>query len=225
MLICSSCGTENPDGAKFCNECATPLDASATPHAFRKIVTALFCDLVGSTTLGEQHDPEVLRPILERYFTEMRSAVERHGGRVEKFIGDAVVAIFGLPVAHEDDALRAVRAGMDMQERMQTLNEASSIPLSARIGITTGEVLVPGDGKPIIGDAMNTASRLQSGASPGSVLIGEPTWRLVRDAVVAEAVEPLNAKGKAEPVPAWRVLEVHPVAARIETPLVGRDRP
>ena len=224
MLTCPSCATENPDRAKFCNECAARLDASTTPHAFRKIVTAVFCDLVGSTTLGEQHDPEVLRPILERYFTEMRSAVERHGGRVDKFIGDAVVAVFGLPNAHEDDALRAVRAGMEMQERMQTLNEASSIPLAARIGITTGEVLVPGDGKPIIGDAMNTASRLQSGAPPGSVLIGEPTWRLVRDAVVADEVEPLNAKGKAEPVPAWRVLEVHPVAARIETPLVGRDR-
>jgi class 3 adenylate cyclase/tetratricopeptide (TPR) repeat protein len=225
VLICSSCGIENPDGAKFCNECATPLGASATSPAFRRIVTALFCDLVGSTTLAEQHDPEVLRPILDGYFTEMRSAVERHGGRVEKFIGDAVVAIFGLPVAHEDDALRAVRTGMEMQERMQTLNGASPIPLAARIGITTGEVLVPGDGNPIIGDAMNTASRLQSGASPGSMLIGETTWRLVRDAVVAEAVEPLNAKGKAEPVPAWRVLEVHPAAARIETPLVGRDRP
>ena len=224
MLICSSCDTENPDGAKFCNECATSLDASASPHAFRKIVTALFCDLVGSTTLGEQHDPEVLRPIFERYFTEMRSAVERHGGRVEKYIGDAVVAVFGLPAAHEDDALRAVRAGMDMQERMQTLNDASSIPLAARIGITTGEVLVPGDGKPIIGDAMNTASRLQSGASPGSVLIGEPTWRLVRDAVEAEEVEPLHAKGKVEPVPGWRVREVHPMTARSETPLVGRDR-
>jgi class 3 adenylate cyclase len=223
MVTCPSCGRENPDEQKFCGECGAALSASG--QARRRLVTALFCDLVGSTTLGEQHDPEVLRPILDGYFTEMRSAVEGHGGRVEKFIGDAVVAVFGLPVAHEDDALRAVRAGMDMQERMQTLNEASPIPLSARIGITTGEVLVPGDGKPIIGDAMNTASRLQSGASPGSVLIGEPTWRLVRDAVVAEAVEPLNAKGKAEPVPAWRVLEVHQVTVRIETPLVGRDRP
>ena len=224
MLICASCAKENPADASFCMACATLLDTSTTSRAFRKIVTALFCDLVGSTTLGEQHDPEVLRPILDGYFTEMRSAVERHGGSVEKFIGDAVVAIFGLPMAHEDDALRAVRAGMDMQERMQTLNDASSIPLAARIGLSTGEVLVPGDGRPIIGDAMNTASRIQSGASPGSVLIGEPTWRLVRDAVVAEAVEPLNAKGKAEPVPAWRVRKVLPVAARVETPLVGRDR-
>ena len=194
VLICSSCGTENPDGAKFCNGCATLLGASASSGEVRKIISALFCDLVGSTSLGEQHDPEVLRPILDGYFTEMRSAVERHGGRVQKFIGDAVVAVFGLPNAHEDDALRAVRAGIEMQARLQTLNEASPIPLAARIGITTGEVLVPGDGKPIIGDAMNTASRLQSGAEPGQVLIGEPTWRLVRDAVFAEAVEPLRAK-------------------------------
>jgi class 3 adenylate cyclase len=222
MMTCAACGHENTDEQKFCGECGSPLSASG--EARRRLVTALFCDLVGSTTLGEQHDPEVLRPILDGYFTEMRSAVEHHGGRVEKFIGDAVVAIFGLPTAHEDDALRAVRAAVEMQERLQTLNDASPVPLAARIGITTGEVLVPGDGKPIIGDAMNTAARLQSGAQPRSVLIGEPTWRLVRDAVVADEVEPLNAKGKAEPVPAWRVLEVHPIAARSETPLVGRDR-
>ena len=204
--------------------CASPLVASSSSEVL-KIISALFCDLVGSTTLGEQHDPEVLRPILDGYFTEMSSAVERHGGRVQKFIGDAVVAVFGLPSAHEDDALRAVRAGIEMQERLETLNEASSIPLAARIGITTGEVLVPGDGKPIIGDAMNTASRLQSGAEPGQVLIGEPTFRLVRDAVVAEAVEPVHAKGKAEPVPAFRVLGVQAVVvARAESPLVGRDR-
>jgi class 3 adenylate cyclase len=224
VLNCSNCGKENPAEASFCMSCATLLGAAASSGEVRKIISALFCDLVGSTSLGEQHDPEVLRPILDGYFTEMRSALERHGGLVQKFIGDAVVAVFGLPTAHEDDALRAVRAGIEMQERLQTLNEASPIPLAARIGITTGEVLVSGDGKQIIGDAMNTASRLQSGAEPGQVLIGEPTWRLVRDAVTAEEVEPLQAKGKAEPVFAWRVLEVHQSAAGSETPLVGRDR-
>jgi class 3 adenylate cyclase len=117
VLICPSCGIENPDGAKFCNGCGTPLGASVASRELRKTVTALFCDLVGSTELGEKHDPEVLRPILDRYFTEMRAAVERHGGRVEKFIGDAVVAIFGVPVAHEDDGIRAVRAAVEMQER------------------------------------------------------------------------------------------------------------
>lgn len=208
MLTCPNCGRESPDGFAFCPACGLALGASATSREVRKTVTALFCDLVGSTTLGETHDPEVLRPILDRYFTEMRSAVERHGGRVAKFIGDAVSAVFGLPTVHEDDALRAVRAAVEMQERLATLNEGSLIPLACRIGITTGEVLVPGDDKPIIGDAMNTASRLQSSAEPGWVLIGESTFRLVRDAVAAEPIEPLTLKGKAERVPAYRVLRV-----------------
>jgi class 3 adenylate cyclase len=215
---------ENPEGARFCNACGTPLGASIASREVRRTVTALFCDLVGSTTLGETHDPEVLRPVLDRYFTVMRAAVERHGGRVEKFIGDAVVAIFGLPVAHEDDGLRAVRAAVEMHERLETLSQASPIPLEARIGITTGEVLVPGDDSLILGDVMNTASRLQSAAGPGEVLIGEPTWRLVRGGVAADAVEPVHAKGKAEPVSAWRVASVHPPAARNATPFVGRDR-
>jgi class 3 adenylate cyclase len=215
---------ENPEGARFCNACGTPLGASIASREVRRTVTALFCDLVGSTTLGETHDPEVLRPVLDRYFTEMRAAVERHGGRVEKFIGDAVVAIFGLPAAHEDDGLRAVRVAVEMHERLETLSEASPIPLEARIGITTGEVLVPGDDSLILGDVMNTASRLQSAAGPGESLIGEPTWRLVRGAVAADAVGPLHVKGKAEPVSAWRVVSVHPPAARSATPFVGRDR-
>jgi class 3 adenylate cyclase len=220
---CLQCGRDSPDGFAFCPACGSPLAASPAREV-RKIVTALFCDLVGSTSLGETHDPEVLRPVLDRYFTEMRGAVERHGGIVQKFIGDAVVAVFGLPTAHEDDALRAVRAAVEMQASMATLNEGSTLPLACRIGVTTGEVLVPGDDMPIIGDTMNTASRLQSSADPGGVLIGEPTFRLVRDAVAAEPVELLTLKGKAEPVAAFRVLRVHPTSARPETPLVGRDR-
>ena len=223
MSTCPSCAHENREGAKFCEECAESL-GSAAPHGSRRTVTALFCDLVGSTSFGETHDPEVLRPILERYFIEMRSAVERHGGRVEKFIGDAVVAVFGVPVAHEDDGLRAVRAAVEMQERMQLLNETSPVPVAARIGITTGEVLVSSDETRIIGDAMNTASRLQSAAESGWVLVGEPTWRLVRNAVAAEPVEPLHAKGKAEPVAAWRVVAAHPPSRRNATPFVGRER-
>ena len=228
MLTCPSCGGANPADASFCMRCATPLSAAAAAHEVRKSITALFCDLVGSTTLVERLDPEVLRPYLDRYFAAMREAVERHGGRVEKFIGDAVAAVFGLPVAHEDDALRAVRAGVEMQERMVSLNTGSPIPLAARIGITTGEMLVPGGGAPLIGDAMNTASRLQSSAEPGSVVIGEPTWRLVRDAVVAEPVEPLALKGKAEPVPAYRVVRVASLSPmrtrRLDAPMVGRKR-
>jgi len=228
MLTCPSCGRANPTEASFCMGCATPLAATATAHETRKTVTALFCDLVGSTTLGERHDPEVLRPLLDRYFAAMREAVERHGGRVEKYIGDAVSAVFGLPVSHEDDALRAVRAGVEMQGRLASLNEGSAIPLAARVGITTGEVLVPGGGAPLIGDAMNTAARLQSSAEPGSVVIGEPTWRLVRDAVAAEPVEPLQVKGKAAPVGAYHVVRVasgSPMRTRrLDAPMVGRRR-
>ena len=223
MRTCPSCGHENREAAKFCEECAAAIGSGAA-HETRRTVTALFCDLVGSTSLGERHDPEVLRPILERYFAEMRTAVERHGGQVQKFIGDAVVAVFGAPRAHEDDGLRAVRSAVEMQQRMQELNATSPIPLAARIGITTGEVLVASDGTSIIGDAMNTASRLQSAADPGGVLVGEPTWRLVRNAVAAEPVDPLHAKGKAEPVLAWRVRSILSASARDATPFTGRDR-
>jgi class 3 adenylate cyclase/tetratricopeptide (TPR) repeat protein len=226
MLTCPACGRSSAPDAAFCAGCGTPLGATATAREVRKMVTALFCDLVGSTTLGEQHDPEVLRPLLHAYFEEMRVAVERHGGRVEKFIGDAVNAVFGLPVAHEDDALRAVRAAMEMVGRLAALSERSPIPLACRIGITTGEVLVPAHGEPLIGDAMNTAARLQAGAEPGSVVIGDATWRLVRDAVVAQPLTPLVLKGKAEPVPAYVVLEVGAAAraARAAAPFVGRER-
>lgn len=208
--------------------CGAPLGATASSREVRKTVTALFCDLVGSTSLGETHDPEVLRPLLEQYFAAARGAVERHGGRVEKFIGDAVSAVFGLPVAHEDDALRAVRAAVEIQARLAELAAGSAFPLAVRIGITTGEVLVPGDGTPLIGDAMNTAARLQAGAEPGQVLVGEPTYRLVRDAVVAELVEPLALRGKAEPVAAYRVLQVASLSPmrtrRLDAPMVGRHR-
>ena len=190
----------------------------------RRTVTAVFCDLVGSTSLAERHDPEELRPILERYFAEMRSAVERHGGRVEKFIGDAVVAVFGVPVAHEDDGLRAVRAGVEMHVRLGSLNEISSIPLAARIGVTSGVVVVSDNGTPIIGAAMNTAARLQTAADAGDVLVGEATWRLVRDAVIAEPVAPIHAKGKSEPVAAWRVSGFRPGPGRNALPMVGRAR-
>ena len=214
MAVCPACGFEYEGSFKFCPDCAAPLAAAAAPRESRKVVTALFCDLVGSTALGEQHDPEVLRPMFERYFTEMRSAVERHGGRVEKFIGDAVAAVFGLPSAHEDDALRAIRAGFEMQASLEELNAVSPFALAARVGISTGEVLVSGDGSSIMGDTMNTAARLQTAASPGSVLVGDPTWRLVRDSIIAEAVAPLDAKGKAEPVPAWRVVQIGRASCR-----------
>jgi len=208
--------------------CGAPLAPAAAPREVRKTVTALFCDLVGSTTLAERHDPEVLKPVLQRYFEEMRAAVERHGGTVEKFIGDAVVAVFGIPQVHEDDAIRAVRAASEMRERLMAFAEGSAVELVCRIGLTTGEVLVAGEDQPPIGDTMNIAARLQSSAEPGEILIGEPTYRLVQDAVVAEPVEPLALKGKTEPVPAYRLLQVASLSPmrtrRLDAPMVGRTR-
>src|SRR5262245_43973453 len=169
----------------------------------RKVVTVLFCDLVGSTALGESTDPEALRARMRRYFEDLRAIVERHGGSVEKFVGDAVMAVFGIPTAHEDDALRAVRAASEMGDA------SAEHALEARIGINTGEVVVGGEGENLVtGDAVNVAARLEQAASAGETLIGERTFSLVRDAVRVDAVEPLELKGKAEPVPAYRLLEV-----------------
>ena len=208
--------------------CATSLTPAAPAREQRKTITVLFCDLVGSTTLAERHDPEVLRPVLQSYFETMRAAVERHGGRVEKFIGDAVVAVFGMPQVHEDDALRAIRAASEMRDGLAALADGSSVELVSRIGITTGEVLVGGEDQPVVGDPMNTAARLQTAAEPGEILIGEATYQLVQDAVVAEPMEPLALKGKKEPVPSYRLRHVASLSPmrtrRLDAPMVGRER-
>jgi len=160
----------------------------------RKTVTVLFCHLVGSTALGDQADPEVLQETMSRYHGELRTILERHGGRVEKFVGDAAMAVFGIPEVHEDDALRAARAGTEIQEAV------SALGLEVRIGLNTGEV-VAGTGETLVtGDAVNVAARLEQAAQAGEILLGESTERLVRDAVRTEAIEPLPLKGKAEPV-------------------------
>ncbi len=228
MPTCPSCETENPADAVFCMACGARLGPATRVREVRKTVTVLFCDLVGSTTLVERHDPEVLRPVLQRYFEEMRAAIERHGGVVEKFIGDAVVAVFGMPQVHEDDALRAVRAAVQMRERLTSPPRGAGVELVGRIGITTGEVLVAGLDQPLIGDTMNTAARLQAAAEPGEILIGVPTYRLVQDAVVAEPVEPLALKGKSGLVRAYRLLQVASLSPmrtrRLDAPMVGRDR-
>jgi class 3 adenylate cyclase/tetratricopeptide (TPR) repeat protein len=198
----------------------------------RKVVTVLFADVVSSTALGERLDPEPLRRVMGRYFDEARTAVERHGGTVEKFIGDAVMAVFGIPVLHEDDALRAVRAADDLRASLHTLNEQlerdSGVTLEIRIGLNTGEV-VAGRGETLVtGDAVNVAKRLEEAAGSGEILAGETTHRLVRDAVEAEPVEPLALKGKGEVVSAFRVLSVRAgVPARVrrlDSPMVGRER-
>src|SRR5215831_15590553 len=200
--------------------------------AARKTVSVLFCDLADSTVLGERLDPEPLRELLGRWYEEMRIAVERHGGTVEKFIGDAVMAVFGLPRVHEDDALRAVRAALDMQravERMNASLEARQVPaLQIRIGINTGEVVTGDDAATLAtGDAVNTAKRLEQAASAGEILIGAVTERLVRHASRLAPLDPVEAKGKSAPVEAWRVLEAiagaDSFARRWDTPLVGRS--
>jgi class 3 adenylate cyclase/tetratricopeptide (TPR) repeat protein len=201
--------------------------------AARKTVSVLFCDLADSTALGERLDPEPLRELMGRWYEEMQAALEHHGGTVEKFVGDAVMAVFGLPQAHEDDALRAVRAALEMQSAIGRLNASLAgrdVPeLRIRIGINTGEV-VTGDGVATLatGDAVNTAKRLEEAAGGGDVLIGSVTERLVRHATQLEAVTPVEAKGKRAPVEAWRVLGViagaDSFARRWDTPLVGRSR-
>jgi class 3 adenylate cyclase/tetratricopeptide (TPR) repeat protein len=183
----------------------------------RKTVTVVFCDVTGSTALGETTDPEALRAVLARYFARMKDIVESHGGTVEKFIGDAVMAVFGVPRMHEDDALRAVRAAAEMRGALPELG------IEARIGVNTGEVVTDTEERLATGDAVNVAARLEQAAKPGEVLIGAATLELVRDAVDTEAVEPLALKGKAEPVPAFRLNAVKDaVARRHDVPMVGR---
>jgi class 3 adenylate cyclase len=198
----------------------------------RKTVTVLFADVVSSTALGEQLDPEALRRVMSRYFEAARAAVERHGGTVEKFIGDAVMAVFGIPTLHEDDALRAVRAAAELRGSLGALNEQlereSGVTLELRIGLNTGEV-VAGRGESLVtGDAVNVAKRFEEAAGAGEILVGDPTYRLVRDAVEAEPVEPLALKGKAEAVAAFRVLSVREGVPgrirRLDSPMVGRQR-
>jgi class 3 adenylate cyclase/tetratricopeptide (TPR) repeat protein len=197
-VICSSCGRDNPDDSRFCSTCGSPLELGPA-SGVRKTVTVVFCDLVGSTALGERSDPEVLRDLMSNYHAELRTILERHGGTVEKFVGDAAMAVFGLPQVHEDDALRAVRAAIEMRDAVARLG------LQVRIGVNTGEV-VAGSGETLVtGDAVNVAARLEQAAGTGEVLIGAATERLVRSRLQTEATEPLALKGKSEPVPAFRV--------------------
>jgi class 3 adenylate cyclase/tetratricopeptide (TPR) repeat protein len=184
----------------------------------RKTVTVVFCDLTGSTELGESTDPEALRALLARYFERMKGIVEAHGGSVEKFIGDAVMAVFGVPVSHEDDALRACRSAVEMRDAIPELG------IAGRIGVNTGEVVTGTEERLATGDAVNVAARLEQAAQPGEVLMGEATLALVRASVDVEPVEPLALKGKAEPVPAFRLLEVRADSERrFATPMVGRE--
>ena len=234
LSVCPQCGQENPTGFRLCGMCGASLTAAEPTREVRKTVTIVFADVAGSTALGERLDPEATRRVMGRYFDEMRKALERHGGTVEKFIGDAVMAVFGIPQVREDDALRAVRAAADMRAALQRVNDELErdlgLGLRARIGVNTGEVVAgdPGSGQPFAtGDAVNVAARLEQAAAPGEILLGDVTRSLAGDAVVVEPVEPLALKGKSESVAAWRLVDVLPdvpaFGRRIDTPFMGRN--
>ncbi|HTG46796.1 MAG TPA: AAA family ATPase [Actinomycetota bacterium] len=232
MVACPRCGHENADDARFCQACGAELRRAA-PAEERKLVSALFVDLVGSTARAEQADPEVVREELRWYHERARAELERFGGTVEKFIGDAVVAIFGAPIARGDDAERAVRAGLRVLEAIDELNEEHpGLSLQARVAVNTGEALVTVSARPELGEAfatgdvINTAARLQGAAPPGRLIVGQETYRATRRAVRYEEVGPVDAKGKREPVPAWLAIgeaDQAPVPTD-RTPLIGRDR-
>ena len=232
MSVCRTCGSENPDGFRLCGYCGASLVAPTAE--VRKTVTVLFADVTGSTSLGERLDPEALRRVMVRFYEVARDVIQRHGGTVEKFIGDAVMAVFGVPQVHEDDPLRAARAAVELRDRLAILNDELARDWGARLqirsGINTGSVLAgdPASGQSFVsGDAVNVAARLEQAAEPDEILIGAESVRLARDALRVETIEPLVLKGKAEPVPAFRLVEVvagAPAYARsLDSPMVGRD--
>jgi class 3 adenylate cyclase/tetratricopeptide (TPR) repeat protein len=229
-LVCSSCGAQNPTGARFCNSCGAAVAAAAPSSEERKLVSVFFVDLVGFTTRADGADPEDVRDVLELYHADARSRIESYGGVVEKFVGDAVMAVFGAPIAHGDDAERAVRAALSVLDGIGELNEAHALDLAARAAVNTGEAVVSigsGPGEALAtGDVVNTASRLQQAAPPGRVIVGSATYRATRQVIPYEALAPVDAKGKGEPVEAWLARE--PSRAPAERPfssreLVGRD--
>ena len=244
---CPSCGTENPPEAKFCIECGTGLSGAGEPATARpgpappehlrpaqlpeerRKATVLFADLSGYTAVAERMDPEAVKSMVDRALRRLGEEVARFGGTVDKFIGDNVMAVFGAPVAHEDDPERAVRAGLAMQAAMAEINERiEGVEFALRVGINSGEVLAGqvGDGYTVIGDPVNVASRLQSAARPASVTVGEITHRLTRSSIEYVELEPLRLKGKSEPVAAWEAVRIAVAGTsltRASTPLIGRE--
>jgi class 3 adenylate cyclase/tetratricopeptide (TPR) repeat protein len=232
MLICPSCRSENADGAKFCNECGAALAQPQQRRMERKFATALFADLVGSTALAEQEDPEVVQSVVGRTFDRLSEEIARYEGLLEKFMGDALLAVFGVPRAHEDDAERAVRAALEMQAVLSELNRGFASEgkptLAMRIGIEAGEVLVdverasgPRD-RMLTGDAVNTAARLQTAAEPAQIVVGPGVYVSTKDVIEYRELDALALKGKAEPVPAWRALRIK-ARTRGERPQLGME--
>ncbi len=232
MPVCAACGRDNPPPARFCMWCSSPLQDSFVQGRARKTVTVVFCDVVGSTPMADRFDPEAVRTVMTRFFERMRSVLEHHGGTVEKYIGDAVMAVFGIPTLHEDDAVRAVRAAAEMRLALAALNDelegTVGLTIATRTGVNTGEVVVDESrtGPVIVGDAVNVAARLQQSAPPGGILLGRDTYALVRDVVRVGDASALVMKGKGAPVTAFPLLEltrgVRDITLRAEPSLVGR---
>jgi class 3 adenylate cyclase len=237
MPVCGRCGEDNPERARFCLACAAPLSApAAVRREERKRVSVLFCDLVGFTSRAERLDVEDVRGVLAPYYARLRADLERFGGTVEKFIGDAVMALFGAPTAHEDDPERAVRAALSIRDTIADLNQATpGLELQIRVGVTTGEALVVLDARPVegegmaSGDVVNTAARLQAAAPVDGILVDETTWRATDRTIRYQPAAPVSAKGKAEPIPAWVALAPRAslgveVNQASRAALVGRER-
>ena len=235
MQVCASCHQESPDGFRFCGVCGAALDV-APAREERKVVTVLFADLVGFTSRAEQLDPEDVRATLSPYYARLRTEIERHGGTVEKFIGDAVMALFGAPIAHEDDPERAVRAAIAIRDAISEPSDTEpGLELQLRIAVTTGEALIalgarPSEGEGMAsGDVVNTAARLQAAAPVNGILVGEPTYHATRDTIEYREADPVEAKGKAEPIPVWEAVAARSrlgldLEQRQRSKLVGRER-
>jgi class 3 adenylate cyclase len=237
VRTCTNCGRKNPDDASFCAHCGSPLgEPAGSVREERKVITVLFADLVGFTSRSEQLDPEDVRATLTPYFARLREELERRGGTVEKFIGDAVMAVFGAPAAHEDDPERAVRAALAIRDALAEMNEQDpDMDLHVRVGVNTGEALVSLGASPLhgegmaAGDVVNTAARLQTSAPVDGILVGETTYRATERAIEFRGADAVEAKGKSEPITAWEAVEARSrygvdITRRVDTVLVGRER-
>jgi len=231
---CPSCEAEVAAAAKFCDQCGSSLtlDSPAPAvvsrsDAVRKTVTVMFCDLVGSTAFGERVDAESARASMGRYHALARTVIESHGGTVAKFIGDGVMALFGVPEVSEDDAVRAVASGTELQREFEAIRasiaERHGVEVGLRVGINTGEIVVDEADDDVVGDAINTAARIEAACTPGEVLVGEETWRLTRSILGYEVLGEVRVKGKDDPVATFQVADAGDALEDDATPFVGRD--
>ncbi len=229
MIVCPSCGTENPPNARFCLECGTRLDAAAPPQEERRVVTILFVDLIGFTERSDRADPEDVRRSLVPFHSRVKEDIEAFGGTLDKFIGDAVMGVFGAPLAHEDDQVRAVRAALQILDTIEELHRDDP-DIAVRIAVETGEAVVtfgegPQIGEAVAGDVVNTTSRMQALAPRDGLVVGEAANRAIQHLFETSPLPPAKVKGKTEPLLVWRVLgERAQAAAIVPTAFVGRER-